>query len=521
MAPSFRVRRLGLILVTSALAASGLFAKPASAAASAQDRPIVLLSGTVELDPLLEEAIMAALSASRPLLGEAAYFAATDLRSADGWALASVVGLTEIAADQSWYAEDGSWFGLILAHEIETGIWEAGVQGSDPYFSMLSEVPSTVYEPREASALDPRLALRAAASPTIFPWQSGTAMIYGPLGIHDGGSGWKAVDMATDGNTSAGHSPGIAVAAQPGTIDYICRDGITVTIRMGGFLYAHLLDNTGLYAGRRFAQGEELGQLKSGNFSAACGYGYQPSNWAHLHWAFPDADLSVEAWTLSMSSGLWTDGTTTVAPGSGWIMARAPSAPVGTTSLFDDVPVVGQEWMEPWILAFYSSGMTTGCGSSPLIYCPEITVTRAEMAVFMLRARHGSGYAPPAASHYFADMPVTGREWMEPWIDQYYREGMTTGCGGGNYCPDSNVTRAEMAVFVLRALYGGSYGPPASSSVFADVPVAGKEWMEPWIIQFYNEGITTGCGGDNYCPENNVTRAEMAVFIGRAYDLYP
>jgi hypothetical protein len=78
-----------------------------------------------------------------------------------------------------------------------------------------------------------------------------------------------------------------------------------------------------------------------------------------------------------------------------------------------------------------------------------------------------------------------------------------------------------MAVFVLRALHGGGYSPPPATHTFADVPVPGKEWMEPWIDQFAAEGITTGCGGGNYCPENNVTRAEMAVFIGRAYGLYP
>jgi hypothetical protein len=191
--------------------------------------------------------------------------------------------------------------------------------------------------------------------------------------------------------------------------------------------------------------------------------------------------------------------------------------------LFADVPVPGKEWMEAWIKAFYYAGVTTGCGINPLIYCPENNVTRAEMAVFLLRAMHGGGYVPPAPTHDFADVPVTGKEWMEPWIEQFYAEGITTGCGGGNYCPENNVTRAEMAVFVLRALHGGSYAPPAASGVFDDLPVPGKEWMEPWIIQFYNEGMTTGCGIDplRYCPENSATRAEMAVFIGRAYDLYP
>ena len=297
MAPSSRVRRLGLILVSVALAFSGIFSRPAAAAPLAQVREITLLAGTVELDPALAEAVSTALVESGRVPLEAAYFAATDLRLADGWAVASMVGLTSVGADQSWHAEDGSWFGLALAHESEPGVWQAALQGTDLYSSLLAQVPASVLDPADAPALSDRSLLRAFASTIIFPWQSGTAMIYGPLGIHDGGSGWKAVDMATDFNTSIGHSPGVAVAARSGAIDYVCKDGISVTIRLGGFLYAHLLDNPGLYAGRYFAQGEELGQLKAGSFNSMCGYAYQPSSWAHLHWAFPSGDLLVESWT--------------------------------------------------------------------------------------------------------------------------------------------------------------------------------------------------------------------------------
>ncbi len=82
-----------------------------------------------------------------------------------------------------------------------------------------------------------------------------------------------------------------------------------------------------------------------------------------------------------------------------------------------------------------------------------------------------------------------------------------------------------MAVFILRALHGSSYSPPVTSGIFADMPVIGKEWMESWVDEYYNEGITTGCGTSPliYCPESSVTRAEMAVFIDRAYSLplYP
>ena len=69
--------------------------------------------------------------------------------------------------------------------------------------------------------------------------------------------------------------------------------------------------------------------------------------------------------------------------------------------LFADVPVTGKEWMEPYVDAFHFAGITTGCGASPLIYCPENAVTRAAMAVFCLRAKHGSSYVPPAATHTF------------------------------------------------------------------------------------------------------------------------
>ena len=70
------------------------------------------------------------------------------------------------------------------------------------------------------------------------------------------------------------------------------------------------------------------------------------------------------------------------------------------------------------------------------------------MAIFLLRAKHGAGYTPPAATGIFADVPLN--YWALNWIEQLYPEGSTTGCGGGNYCPEDPVTRAQMAVFLVR-----------------------------------------------------------------------
>jgi secreted trypsin-like serine protease len=190
-------------------------------------------------------------------------------------------------------------------------------------------------------------------------------------------------------------------------------------------------------------------------------------------------------------------------------------------STFSDVDA--SAWYWPYIEGFYAQGITTGCGgTNPMVYCPDRSVTRAEMAVFLLRAKLGGTYVPPAGSGIFADIPVTGKEWMQDWVEKFYADGITTGCGASPlaFCPEREVTRAEMAVFILRAKYGSAYVPPATSTpIFTDVPVAGKEWMQAWIEQLYKEGITTGCSSSpmRYCPEQKVTRMEMAVFLSRAF----
>jgi hypothetical protein len=184
---------------------------------------------------------------------------------------------------------------------------------------------------------------------------------------------------------------------------------------------------------------------------------------------------------------------------------------------FYDVPGDFNHWR--WIEGFYGAGITTGCGAGPFRYCPTQAVTRADMSVFILRAIHGAGYVPPAATGIFSDVPATNPK--QAWIEQFYREGITTGCGADplRYCPDQPVTRADMSVFILRAIHGATYVPPTATGVFSDVP--GTSSKQPWIEQFYHEGITTGCGADplRYCPDQSVTRADMAVFISRAYSI--
>ena len=91
--------------------------------------------------------------------------------------------------------------------------------------------------------------------------------------------------------------------------------------------------------------------------------------------------------------------------------------------------------------------------ASPLVAATVTTVpkrvSRAQMAVFLLRAKHGSGLVPAAATGtLFADVALD--HWAAAWIERLFAEGITVGCGGGDYCPASSVTRAQEAVFLQR-----------------------------------------------------------------------
>jgi len=107
-------------------------------------------------------------------------------------------------------------------------------------------------------------------------------------------------------------------------------------------------------------------------------------------------------------------------------------------------------WAEDYIYAIFDVGITTGCFQNPLKYCPQDKVTRAQMAAFIVRAVEGE---PPAnycaTGSPFSDVDLN--YWACKYIKRFSELGITQGCGGGNYCPNDTVTRAQMAAFLARA----------------------------------------------------------------------
>jgi hypothetical protein len=98
----------------------------------------------------------------------------------------------------------------------------------------------------------------------------------------------------------------------------------------------------------------------------------------------------------------------------------------------------------PWVEALSAAGITGGCGGGN--YCPTNPVTRQQMAVFLLKTKHGSSFVPPGCSGVFADVPCPSQ--YADWIEELAAESITGGCGNGNYCPLQAVRRDQMAAFL-------------------------------------------------------------------------
>ena len=160
-------------------------------------------------------------------------------------------------------------------------------------------------------------------------------------------------------------------------------------------------------------------------------------------------------------------------------------------------------------------GITAGCGGG--MFCPDASVSRAEMAVFLLKSEHGAAYVPPAATGQVFD-DVSQGSFAAAWIERIHAEGITAGCTLQNYCPDAAVSRAEMAVLLLKASLGSGYAPPpATGTVFVDVPASA--FAAAWIEDLKARGVTAGCGGNSFCPNASVSRAQMAAFLVSAFQL--
>jgi hypothetical protein len=158
----------------------------------------------------------------------------------------------------------------------------------------------------------------------------------------------------------------------------------------------------------------------------------------------------------------------------------------------------------------FSKGISSGCGTNPLIYCPEQSIPRWQLAVMVVRAVFGGDKFTSSPSPYFSDVAPGDAGFR--WIQKMYELGISSGCGGGNFCPAQTVTRDQMAIFATRMRYGaGAEFDFPITPYFTDVTPDTFGWS--WIQRLRLDNVTGGCAATLYCPGGVVTRGDMAMIM--------
>ena len=210
------------------------------------------------------------------------------------------------------------------------------------------------------------------------------------------------------------------------------------------------------------------------------------------------------------------DGLGRVAVFMGLVVLAASLVAVSDAGAQDDLQPSGSSfsdveghWAADYISALDDLGVLEGTECGEAMLCPDAPLKRETMAVWLVRVLDGSDPEPVEGTRFF---DVDGSHRWAAHIERFAELGVTDGYGDGTYRPDVTVSRAQMAAFLARAFEL----PAAEPAGFGDIE---GDFHEDNINRVAAVGITTGCGdGTNYCPNRQTSRAQMAVFIGRALD---
>ncbi len=172
-----------------------------------------------------------------------------------------------------------------------------------------------------------------------------------------------------------------------------------------------------------------------------------------------------------------------------------------------------------YINQIHTAGLTNGCSLFPPLFCPEQRISRGEMAALLIRAALGSDNFAYPNLPYFDDVPQNHPFFK--YIQKLREMAITSGCStsGALFCPGADVTRLQMAIFLIRAKFGSlaanSRLGNTPTPYFTDVAAGSVEF--PFIQKMKDFGITSGCSAAQYCPGSPISRGQTAVFLARLF----
>jgi len=242
-----------------------------------------------------------------------------------------------------------------------------------------------------------------------------------------------------------------------------------------------------------------------------------PAGWVYSGSSLPEAAVSVEDGTvrfllLNLDRPASVEFTYTMtAPDTQGVFALSGTV---EDSDRDSRPVIGHReivvvdgFYAESVAHLHSAGVLGGtmCAEG---FCPHQPIDRKTMAVWVVRILDGKDPQPVTESR-FDDVDPAG--FRGRFIERMAELGVTVGCGDGSgFCPNRSVSRAQMAVLLSRA-YSLPEGPDPG---FTDVP--DDAWYGPDVAKLAASEITQGCADGLFCPDDDTTRGEMAIFLHRA-----
>lgn len=423
-------------------------------------------------------------------------------------------GLLSLAFHPSY--ETNGFFYVLYTRREDPGTPET--EAGDVVLARFSRSPSDPNQGDPGSELRLKLAEHSS-----FSNHNGGHLAFGPDGylyatIGDGGSGGDPDENGQSLGTLLGKLQRLDVNAPapyiPPTNPFVGVGGAR------GEIWAYGLRNTWRFAFDRLTGDLFLGDVGQGqweeiDFQPAASVGGQNYGWDVLEGAhcFEDVPSGSCAAFLNGGSTLpifeyqHTSGNNSVTGGH---VLRRRHATLSDSYLYADF-VSGRLWS----LARNAQGGWTNSQLFDTAF--NISSLGEDESGNLYLLDYGGGVLYRVNPYTFADVPPTAFGW--PYTDALYTAGVTAGCTGGNYCPSTSVTRAQMSVFLLRGRYDATFlPPPATGTVFADVGAG--DFAAAWIERLAAEGITGGCNVNPplFCPSSAVNRRQMAVFLLRALE---
>ena len=172
-------------------------------------------------------------------------------------------------------------------------------------------------------------------------------------------------------------------------------------------------------------------------------------------------------------------------------------------------PDLLDHWAREQVEKLVEMGIVSGYPDG--LFRPDSEITRAEFTKIIVSALHLELQASPSPT--FLD--VGEDHWALKYIEAAAEKGIVKGIGEGKFAPERNITRAEMATMIARAL---GLSPEERNAPFTDA-VDIPEYARGYVFAVSAKGIITGYPDGTFRPFNNATRAEAATMIFRMLSL--